>query len=58
MCRFVLAEVVFSAKLTSAVSPPFSKNENGGENRATLPNSVFWNLGEAGGGPSLIENIL
>jgi len=31
------------------------KNENGGENQAfSPPNSVFWNLGEAGGGPSLI----
>jgi len=49
-------DVVFGKKLTPSVSPPFSKSENGGENPAySPPNSVFWNLGEAGGGLSLIH---
>jgi len=45
-------------KLTPSVSPPFSKSENGGENRVSSPpNSAFWNLEEAGGGLSLIHYI-
>jgi len=45
--------------LTPSVSPPFSKSENGGENPAfSPPNSVFGNLGEAGGGLSLIHNLI
>ncbi len=59
MNRFVPAEVVFNEKLPPSVSPPFSKSENGGENRASLPQIPFFgNLGEAGGGPSLIEIII
>jgi len=52
MKRSFSGEFVFNGKLTPSVSPPFSKSENRGENPASSPpNSVFWNLGEAGGGP-------
>jgi hypothetical protein len=53
MKRFFSSEIVFGEKLTPSVSPPFSKSENGGENKDSSPlNSVFGNLGEAGGGLS------
>jgi len=42
MNRFIAVEVVFSAKLTPSVSLPFSKNENGGENQASLPQILFF----------------
>jgi hypothetical protein len=59
MRRFFSDAVVFGGILTPSVSPPFSKSENGGENPASSPpNSVVWNLGEAGGGHSLIQNII
>jgi len=58
MNRFVSAEVVFKEKLTPAVSFSFQKAKMGEIQRGSLPpNSVFWNLGESGGGPSLIETV-
>jgi len=44
MNHFVSAEVVFNEKLTPSVSPPFSKNENGGENRTFLPQNPFFGI--------------
>jgi len=59
MKRFFASEFVSDGILTPAVSPPFSKSENGGENQNfSAPNSIFWNLGEAGGALSLIEHII
>jgi len=58
MNHFISAEVVFSAQLPPSDLPVFKKRKWGREPDVSPPNSVFWNLGEAGGGPSFIGNII
>jgi len=58
MNRFASAEVVFSTKLTPAVSPSFQKTKMGERTRLLSSKFRFWNLGEAGEDSSLIENLI